>query len=65
MLAYRKLVYNVREASQILGVSTDKIYELVQAKLIPHKRVGRQIRIPVERFHEWIEESDDGQSDSG
>ncbi|MGV4329147.1 helix-turn-helix domain-containing protein [Trueperella pyogenes] len=37
----------VSQAAQALGVSTDTLYGLVARKQIPHKRIGRLIRIPA------------------
>jgi excisionase family DNA binding protein len=52
----QKLVYSVAEAAEMLGVSSDKVYELVRCGQIPHKRLGvRRIVIPAKPFHIWIE----------
>lgn len=51
-----KVVYSVPEVAALLGVSRDKVYQLVRANQLPHKRVGRQIRIPVRLFQAWIAE---------
>lgn len=49
-----RLAYRVAEVAQILGVSTDKVYELVRANIIPHIRLGRRIIIPCQPFHQWL-----------
>lgn len=48
-------VYSVSQVAQMLGVSIDKIYELVRCGSIPHKRLGkRRIIIPAQPFNEWL-----------
>jgi len=44
----RKLL-KVPEIAQILGVSTQRAYELIRLGLLPSVRLGRQIRVdPIE-----------------
>ena len=38
---------SVEEADNALGVSTWLIYQQIARQQIPHKRVGRRIRIPA------------------
>lgn len=56
-LAHR-LAYTVPEVAQLLGLSIDKVYELVRANIIPHLRLGRRIIIPRKRFEAWLNSSD-------
>lgn len=34
-----RLVYSVDEAAEMLGVSRAKLYELVKAQVVPHRRI--------------------------
>lgn len=52
-----RLAYTVPEVAQLLGLSTDKVYELVRGNIIPHIRLGRRIIIPRKRFEAWLNNS--------
>lgn len=52
------LAYSVGEAASLMGVSNDKVRELVRANEIPHKRIGRRIIIPRAAFERWLNEAD-------
>jgi len=49
--------YSVEDASKVLGVSRQTMYDLCRSKGFPAIRVGRRIRIPIETFHIWINNS--------
>ena len=49
------LPLRVEEAAKILAVSKSKLYELIRAGLIPHIRIGRSLRVPIETLRNWIE----------
>ncbi|MNX92711.1 Helix-turn-helix domain protein [compost metagenome] len=38
-----------------LGVSTQRVYDMVRKQLIPVVRLGRQIRINEQTLEQWIE----------
>lgn len=50
----RKLL-SVEEVAPILGVSVARAYELCRTKMLPHVRLGRQIRINPDRLNAFIE----------
>lgn len=52
------MAYSVGEAASLMGVSNDKVRELVRANQIPHKRIGRRIIIPRAAFERWLNECD-------
>ncbi len=54
----QRLAYKVEEVAQLLGLSVDKVYELVRASRIPHKRLGRRIIVPREPFETWLNSSE-------
>lgn len=45
----------VDEAAPFLRVSTDKIYDMVQKKELPHFRIGRRIFFYRSYLQKWIE----------
>ena len=50
-----KLLVNVPEAQEMLGVGRTRLYELVSSGAIPVVMWGRSIRIPVKALKEWVE----------
>lgn len=53
-----KMVYSVKEAAKVLGVSEITMYELVNRTGFPAIRVGKRmgrIVIPVEGLKRWLE----------
>lgn len=49
-----KLTYNVREASEVLGISKSLAYEMVKKGELPVVRLGKRILIPINRLEEMI-----------
>ena len=47
-------VLNVKEVSEILGISKSLTYDLVKQGEIPHKKLGRRIIIPNKEFESWL-----------
>ena len=61
-----KLLLNVQEASELLGVGTALVYEMVRRDEIPHIRLGRLVKIPRQALEAWIAQASgiaDGNSD--
>ena len=48
-----KLLLRVQEAADALGVSRSTIYHMVAEDAIPSVRVGRLVRIPLDRLQHW------------
>ncbi len=46
---------SVREASEILGISASKVYELVASHELRAFRPGGRIRIPVDAIRVYLE----------
>lgn len=42
------------EVAEILAVTPARVYELVRQDVLPHVRLGRQVRIDPDRLEEWI-----------
>ncbi len=47
------------EVIRILGIGRNTFYDLCRRKIIPHKKVGRQIFVPRKRFWEWLDAGED------
>jgi excisionase family DNA binding protein len=54
-----KLVYNASEASKVLNIGMNKMYELVNNNQIPFIRVGRKILIPKKELNKWLKNASD------
>jgi excisionase family DNA binding protein len=54
-----RVAYTVAEVAQLLGLSRDRVYELVRCNRIPSKRLGRRIVIPRKPFERWLEAADE------
>lgn len=48
-------VLTVQEAAQLLRVNRTRAYELCKAGVLPHVRLGQQIRIPRDRLLAWLQ----------
>lgn len=53
----RKMMY-VKEAAQIMGISTDKLYSLIRTEPgrseFPFTKIGSKIIIPRDRLYEYL-----------
>ncbi|WP_196595140.1 helix-turn-helix domain-containing protein [Pectinatus frisingensis] len=47
-----KVTLTVPEMAERLSIGKNKAYELVRR--VPHVKIGKQIRIPVVQFNEWL-----------
>ncbi len=54
------LLLRVRDGAELLSISSSKCYELINAGLIPSIRVGKSLRIPVDKLRHWIEKETTG-----
>ena len=41
--------------AEILAVSQHRVYELTRRGVLPHTRIGRQVRYDPERLRAWID----------
>lgn len=48
-------VLNVAEVARVLRVSRDKVYAMVAADELPHKRLGGRIIFVKAKLQEWLE----------
>lgn len=49
-----KLVYSIREAADLLGISQSYVYELVRKGTIPSLELGKKRVIPKVKFNQWV-----------
>ena len=49
-----KLLLSVKEASELLGVGTGLVYEMVRRDELPHVRLGRLVKISRQGLEAWI-----------
>lgn len=49
-----KLVYNVEDIQELLGIGRSKAYKLVASGVFPIRRVDNRILIPKQPFLEWL-----------
>ena len=52
-----KLVYNVTEVSEILGISKSMVYHLAKEKKIPVLELGKRKVFPILALENWIQEN--------
>jgi excisionase family DNA binding protein len=51
----RRLVYEVPEAGEMLGLTRNASYEAAKRGDIPTIRIGRLLRVPRAAFHQMLE----------
>jgi len=47
-------IYEVKDIMQIMRISRNTAYKLIQQEGVPYIRVGGRYKIPAERFDEWL-----------
>ncbi|MEV5027407.1 helix-turn-helix domain-containing protein [Paenibacillus sp. LPE1-1-1.1] len=52
-----RVVYTVKELSQLLGISKDSIYAMVREHQIPHIKLRKRILFHSETIDKWLRES--------
>jgi len=50
------------EAAKSLSISTRKLWSLTANRQIPHVRIGRSVRYPVDDLRKWIDQQKTEQS---
>lgn len=51
----QRVILSTREAAQLLGISTRKLWELTNRGEVPHTRIGRRVLYSREKLLEWFE----------
>lgn len=53
-MSAERLLLRPEEAAEALGISRAKVYRLIAAGDIPHRRIGvRGVRVPLAALREW------------
>lgn len=55
MKQHDRLVFSVREAAEVLGISKSHAYELVARRVLPSLRLGRRIVIPRDALYRFLD----------
>jgi len=50
-----KLLINVKQLSELTGLSVFTLYSWINQKKIPYVKVGRLVRFDPRRIEKWIE----------
>ncbi len=48
-------IYTIPEVARFLKISKSKVYGLVQQGLIPHVRIGKNVRIKDRDLQAWLD----------
>ncbi len=51
-----KIVYTVKEISNLLGIGLPAAYQLVRSDGFPCIKVGKRLVVPIVAFHTWVKE---------
>jgi len=54
------LLLTPREAAKALAISPRKLWAMTASGEIPHVRIGRCVRYPVDDLREWIDATKQG-----
>jgi excisionase family DNA binding protein len=54
-----RLMLKPTEAAEALGICRSKLYQLVRANAIPHRKIGSSIRIPTSSLRAYAEVNED------
>jgi excisionase family DNA binding protein len=49
-----RLLLTAREAAAALSISARKLWSLTASGEVPHVRIGRAVRYPVDELAEWV-----------
>ena len=54
-VTYEKLTYSVEEAAKVLGISTNKMYQVIKMEGFPLVTLGSRRLIPIKGLERWLE----------
>lgn len=57
--AEQRIAYSPMDVARMLGVSRDKVYELIRSGDLPSKRIGRKYVIPAVPLGAWLQQVDE------
>lgn len=50
------VLLNAKQLSELLQVRPHRVYELVRQNLVPHVKLGKQVRFSPDAIADWIRE---------
>jgi excisionase family DNA binding protein len=56
---HQRIAYNPLDVATLLGISRDKVYELIRSGTLPSKRIGRRYVIPAALLDAWLQQVDE------
>jgi excisionase family DNA binding protein len=48
-------LFTIPEVAEILRIGEGRAYELAKQKLFPVIKIGSRVRVPKQKFFEWLE----------
>ena len=48
-------IVGVKPIAELLDVKQSRVYDLAQQNLIPHIKLGRQVRFDLDKVEAWLE----------
>lgn len=54
-LSMEKICYSVKEAAQLIGVSSSVLYREIREKNFPAITIGRRVLVPEKMIREYVE----------
>ena len=60
-----RLLLRPLEAAEAIGIGRSKVYEMLARGELPSVRIGRVVRVPVDKLREWVERKEAGTRVSG
>jgi len=49
---------SIKETAKIFNIPAWTLRAYISKRLIPHRRIGRRIYIPTEKFQQWLSKGD-------
>ncbi len=59
-----KILLKPMEVAELIGIGRTKIYEMLARGELPSIHIGRVVRIPVSALNKWVEEQQNGRTQS-
>ena len=59
ILKLRVQLLSTRQAAELLGISTRSLWTLTHEGKLPHLRVGKLVKYPMDRLEQWVRENTD------
>lgn len=56
---------NPLDVGELLGISKNKVYELLRSENFPVISIGRLKKVPVQEFELWVKRNSNGGNDDG